>query len=802
MLNFNQTLEKGQYLTDLDLKFKPNQINLMTSPTGTGKTTFTMEALSDQYSVVFMVVPSVLKVIELEHHTSAKKIVDGVKLPAYKFFYDSKVPTVGEFSKFKGVIVGTYDKFHKVDELLNEQQRSQTLLVVDEFHKLYSAGSFRDEALMPIICNLKERRYPNALLVTATFTPDRWLSLEIPFNSHYCITTNDPMKRTVKVMQLDNSHKLAYVNAIIDRLDNIKAKRAARQASDDTVLIAKKKIIVRLNNRKKCEQMAAYIETVHKVKCMVVHSKNKKDALVSTLFNTQKIPADIDIVFTTSILDEAVNINNAKLEMDSVFIIGNGAHPEEIVQFMGRLRHASVPCFIVLNKEIGDKRPTDMVSMHESVQNKIREFTQRIAQIGELTSNLVDDFVLKIFDTDDDDESNIFDKVKRLNATFEDLCGVKLFAVYKYKVHRNYASISANNYRMDCSYCYKNFYYLRWRIKQLLPTCKVFSEIYEDVEEPEGLSEFLKNQNEISDQQFDDSIEDGVELFIKGPCPHALSQFNQEYDDRPPAIIAHSMVFSELVQSDEDYLLDVAKAANASHPKACEEVLSQVVALGRHISNLHDIKHIVQNRQTHKVLVAANGYSNNIMVQHLVQKYYRYKPERHMDGTYKLSAKLAQKHLLSSVKLMTKRSNIPMNSIIKAKLLKGLTYDHKTNEIKCAASKALNFLAKYFEVEDVNKNKSSQRYLRFKNIAIGGYEYNCIADIQDGFINVDPVITIKGVKYYSYDCRKVIHHKKVVNFNDSETGEYPDDKPAAASSRQDIVFHDDVEPVKKSKKAS
>jgi alanine racemase len=48
-------------------------------------------------------------------------------------------------------------------------------------------------------------------------------------------------------------------------------------------------------------------------------------------------------------MDEAVNLNNPEIEIDSVYILGKQAHVEELVQFIGRLRLANVPCHILLH---------------------------------------------------------------------------------------------------------------------------------------------------------------------------------------------------------------------------------------------------------------------------------------------------------------------------------------------------------------------------------------------------------------------------------------------------------------------
>ena len=754
---FEYVLEKDQYLSDLDLNIGQDKISLLTAPTGTGKTTFTMETLLTQYETIVLLVPAVFKVKELQAEYRSTKKIKGMATKAhYQFFYDEKVPSDKEINGFKGVIISTYDKFSKIDDILTKHCKQNALLVIDECHKLYSVGSFRDAALNPIIISLQENKYSNVLLMTATHTFERWETLEIPLHCHHQVRVAQPIKHKLKVVELRDSHKYAFVQLILDRVDAIQLKRNKLTANDDTILSVKKKIIVRLNSRTKCEQLSEFFQVRHKLKCMVVHSKNKQNELVDKLFKEQKIPSDIDVVFTTSILDEAVNINNYSEEMDSVFIIGRQAHPEEIVQFMGRLRNARVPCILVLTHAIDQQGANDVEAKIEELyykfEDKISLFTKRMSEVGELLSKLVDDYETLIFDTDA--PYGIYDKAKRLNATFEELCDVKLFTVYEGKIRRNFASISANNYRFDCAQSYKNYHYFVARIEDLIDACQCSLTLKEDLDEPLGLTEFIKQQDEISEAQYMGSIDDALQIFALGPSSSDLHDYMVEQVNPPTAMMARAGIFSQKLQLDENYFFDLAKRRKVKHPFACASILEQVNLLARHISNLNDIKMILQKKETNKVLVAANGYANNIMVQYLIKRFYKIKPERYMRGDYKVTGPKAEKILLSSVDSVIRKSNIPLTTIIKKRHIKGLHYDSKTKELKCSTSKAFNFIAKYFDVDDKNRNKPNQRYLCFNNIAIGGYEFNALNGIQLEFLDIKPTITINGIEFDAYSCER------------------------------------------------
>ena len=139
-------LSIGQYLASIGIKVEPNQSTFLVAPTGAGKTNLTMEKLTVQFKLVIILVPTQAKVMELLHAYSGKTNI----VSEYLFFYANENPD-GTIRKFKGVIVATYDKFDKIIKLMSDSQKKEALLVIDETHKLYSAGSFRDEALTPII---------------------------------------------------------------------------------------------------------------------------------------------------------------------------------------------------------------------------------------------------------------------------------------------------------------------------------------------------------------------------------------------------------------------------------------------------------------------------------------------------------------------------------------------------------------------------------------------------------------------------------------------------------------------------
>ena len=68
-------LKDGQYLSDVSLLIEKNKSVLIKAGTGIGKTSMVMEKLPKDFDIIVMIVPSVLKVTELEHSKLRMKLV-------------------------------------------------------------------------------------------------------------------------------------------------------------------------------------------------------------------------------------------------------------------------------------------------------------------------------------------------------------------------------------------------------------------------------------------------------------------------------------------------------------------------------------------------------------------------------------------------------------------------------------------------------------------------------------------------------------------------------------------------------
>lgn len=492
-------LEKGEYLTDKEIFILKNKLTLIQAGTGVGKTTLIMEKLAKEYDIVVMLVPSVLKVEELEAFYQKK--LGGIR---YHFFYDKHVPSDTTFIKgYKYVVVCTYEKLDKVRECLPKEFDGKTLLVVDECHKLSSAGSYRDQALNYILYILQKKDFSTVVFLTATFTPHCWNTLKIPLDTIYRVTSENSLDRNIEVKVLKKGDQYSFVHLVMERFEAMKneGKRG--------------KILIRLNNRKKCELYADLFEKLFKLKVLVVHSKNKHEDAVKTMFKQQEIPKDVDIVLCTSIMDEAINLNNVQDDIDSVFVLGKDAHPEELVQFLGRLRKATVPCFIVLHTKISMDTTILPHKLHEIYLKKNTEFLERVDKAAELLIGVFADYQHIVGDDEGrHSSSSLYQKVNAMNETFNYFCGAKLFAVVRGKLQKNQASVASGYYRMDKGCCYHNFMYLEYRLQQLLPTCTVKLREDHTLQTNQSILSFLGETKKTNEQMYQESIDTAMEIFL------------------------------------------------------------------------------------------------------------------------------------------------------------------------------------------------------------------------------------------------------------------------------------------------
>lgn len=325
----NHQLTENQYLSDLDINIE-HQLTHLEAPTGRGKTTFIIEQLAKDTKVI-MVCPVNVQVAQIAHD--------------YKD--DSRVQCItgkeNTNALSSDIIVCVYDKLQSVMDSINHL--SNYILVVDEAHKIYQAASYRQAALSTILDAITEKKFKQVVTVSATFQPDIF---PLTFDEQIMVTHVNRKRPNFEGIFYN---KKAFMRQELWQLSPSKGKI----------------IIIRLNNKKEIQQAKIAFE-IQGLKVLAIHSDNQKSDEVANLLKTSVI-FGYDIVLSTSLLDEAINIKNTNIEEVHIF---HKLHCDEIKQFMGRTRKSSPDvCLHLLNSELN--RTTIKLS---DERHRIESFSQ------------------------------------------------------------------------------------------------------------------------------------------------------------------------------------------------------------------------------------------------------------------------------------------------------------------------------------------------------------------------------------------------------------------------------------------
>lgn len=306
------TLEPQQHLSDLDLKIEGRlrrKIHLE-APTGTGKSTLVIEKLSKKMPVI-MAVPQLAQVKQLKSiYGESKKIGEA----NYILYVHGGVEIPNSIKSYK-MIVTTYDGLSRIVPRVTPRHYA---LVIDEAHKLYQAADYRSLAINQMVAHIDNCMFRQVITLSAKLNPKL-----MPFNYDEIFTIDkQPIEKELKI-HLFKKGKPA------------REKLLKAQPSKKGQLV-----LLRVNNKDEIEEFAAYYEN-RGLKTLKITSDLQKTQEVSQTFCEEKIPEGYDVVLTTSLTDEAININNTNIE--SVHILGGRLHSEELLQFIGRFRKKAPP---------------------------------------------------------------------------------------------------------------------------------------------------------------------------------------------------------------------------------------------------------------------------------------------------------------------------------------------------------------------------------------------------------------------------------------------------------------------------
>lgn len=338
MSNFVNTkklsLDEDQKISDV-LTSIESGVTLLKASTGTGKSTLVIETLMPQQHVI-MLCPKVSQVKQLKKMYADKGII---------FCYGTMKFKNDELST--NHIVATYDQLAKIKSYI----RSDTILVVDEVHQLYSAGRYRGKALNEVLNFIQKKYVSKVLLMSATLTMELFDKLSLSIDHIYQVTQKKPVQRHIILQKYAHEHDLNPINFLINRVELIKSTNSKRI------------IFVRINDKKKAEEYRYFLEQ-RGISTLVVNRERQGNEAIVDMINSSRLSTEYSVILTTSVWDEAINFLNTDDEIDSIHILGGNTHVDEITQFIGRTRDANPPIYIHLDPKIDNFIIKDMNAFH------------------------------------------------------------------------------------------------------------------------------------------------------------------------------------------------------------------------------------------------------------------------------------------------------------------------------------------------------------------------------------------------------------------------------------------------------
>jgi hypothetical protein len=293
----NLNLAENQYLSDLTIDIK-HQLTHLEAPTGRGKTTFIIEELAKK-SKIIMVCPTKVQVAQLAHDFSDNPKVQCI------------TGKEGSNAIFGDIIICVYDKLRGLLE--SGRHFSTYMLVIDEAHKMYQAASYRRNAIAVLLDAISDGLFKQVLTVSATFQPEIF-----PFD----------FDEQIVIDHQQNQNQKPTCDVIFHK------KKGFMDQYLFSTLPSKGDIsIIRLNNKEQIKRAKLCFEQKD-LRVFEIHSDNQKSPEVIKFLETSLI-GDYDIVLTTSLLDEAINIKNTNIESVHIY---HKLHCDEVNQFIGRTR--------------------------------------------------------------------------------------------------------------------------------------------------------------------------------------------------------------------------------------------------------------------------------------------------------------------------------------------------------------------------------------------------------------------------------------------------------------------------------
>lgn len=407
MTPIHYKLTDTQFISDLDLQIDPNHyVTHLSADTGIGKSSWVMDVLCTQGNVIFAV-PQRAQITQLQAKYGHRKDVE--------FIYGGH----SELSDNPSNIVCTYDQLPAIQAKVFA---NHFMLIVDEVHKLYQAASYRPDAVANIVDAIIDQRFASVVTLSATFMPelvpytiDVWLE----------VARTSDVVRNIELQLFRNLP--AMEEAVI----------ATIEASD------KGPTVIRINNKKDIIAYQKVLET-KELKCLAVNRDLQKSEPVSAMLEAESI-ADYDVVLTTSLMDEAININDEQI--NELIVFNSKIHPEELKQFVGRFRVCNPSIKLCIPEYMIGGKVRDLALIKRSNVSVVKAAKQ-LAEVIQL-------------------DCDTLQTIRKANETLKALFGFEPLRMRHSSIVANDAAMMASLFEADTRLCYHSTAGLKQSLEQV-----------------------------------------------------------------------------------------------------------------------------------------------------------------------------------------------------------------------------------------------------------------------------------------------------------------------------------------------
>ncbi|MEM5536570.1 DEAD/DEAH box helicase [Neptuniibacter pectenicola] len=409
MTPIHYKLTDTQFISDLDIQIDPNHyVTHLCADTGMGKSSWVMDVLCKQGNIIFAV-PQRAQITQLKAKYGNRKDVE--------FIYGGH----SELSENPSNIICTYDQ---LPAILAKVFANHYMLIIDEVHKLYQAASYRPDAVANIVDAVIDQRFSSVLTLSATFMLEL-VSYQI--DSWLEVTRTTEIERVIE-LQLFRSLP-SMEDAVIANIE----------ASDNGPTV------VRINNKK---DIIAYQKALEGkgLRCLAVNRDLQKNESISTMLEKESI-AEYDVVLTTSLMDEAININDEQI--NELIVFNSKIHPEELKQFVGRFRLCNPFIKLCIPEYMVGGKARDLELIKRSNVSVVKAAKQ-LAEVIQL-------------------DCDTLQTIRKANQTLKELFGFEPLRMRHSNIAANDAALMACLFKADTQLCYQSVARLKQTLGQVFP---------------------------------------------------------------------------------------------------------------------------------------------------------------------------------------------------------------------------------------------------------------------------------------------------------------------------------------------